>query len=148
MLIGRQQLRYFASAVALALLVCAALLIHPLSASANSCWIDEEGHQQCDIEIEQPGNPGSGDGTTGPVGFTPGPSTCVWNGGTFGGDRFGNGGTLYEAQEVPCSTGSNWWSNSQQCYWTLDDPQRPVGRCAAWAVRWQAEHRMPEPLSS
>ena len=126
MLIGRQQLRYFASAVALALLVCAALLIHPLSASANSCWIDEEGHQQCDIEIEQPGNPGSGDGTTGPVGFSPGPSTCVWNGGTFGGDLFGNGGTLYEAQEVPCSTGSNWWSNSQQCYWTLDDPQRPA----------------------
>lgn len=30
----------------------------------------------------------------------------------------------------------------------FDDPLRPVGRCAAWAARWQAEHRLPEPLSS
>ena len=30
----------------------------------------------------------------------------------------------------------------------FDDPQRPVGRCTAWAARWQAEHRMPEALSS
>lgn len=30
----------------------------------------------------------------------------------------------------------------------FDDPLRPVGRCAAWATRWQAEHRLPEPLSS
>ncbi len=25
----------------------------------------------------------------------------------------------------------------------FDDPLRPIGRCAAWAERWQAEHRMP-----
>jgi magnesium chelatase subunit ChlD-like protein len=30
----------------------------------------------------------------------------------------------------------------------FDDPLRPLGRCAAWAQRWQAEHRLPEPLSS
>lgn len=30
----------------------------------------------------------------------------------------------------------------------FDDPLRPIGRCAGWAQRWQAEHRMPEPLSS
>ncbi|MBV7543120.1 VWA domain-containing protein [Acidovorax sp. sic0104] len=29
----------------------------------------------------------------------------------------------------------------------FDDPLRPVGRCAAWAARWQAEHRTPESLS-
>lgn len=28
----------------------------------------------------------------------------------------------------------------------FDDPLRPVGRCAAWAARWQAEHRVPEAL--
>lgn len=26
----------------------------------------------------------------------------------------------------------------------FDDPLRPVGRCAAWAQRWHAEHRFPE----
>ena len=26
----------------------------------------------------------------------------------------------------------------------FDDPLRPVGRCAAWAAAWQAEHRVPE----
>lgn len=26
----------------------------------------------------------------------------------------------------------------------FDDPLRPVGRCAAWADLWQAEHRFPE----
>lgn len=30
----------------------------------------------------------------------------------------------------------------------FDDPLRSIGRCAAWATRWQAEHRVPEPLSS
>ncbi|MBU7571854.1 MAG: VWA domain-containing protein [Hydrogenophaga sp.] len=25
----------------------------------------------------------------------------------------------------------------------FDDPLRPLGRCAAWAERWQAEHRLP-----
>jgi magnesium chelatase subunit ChlD-like protein len=25
----------------------------------------------------------------------------------------------------------------------FDDPLRPIGRCAAWARRWQAEHRLP-----
>ncbi len=25
----------------------------------------------------------------------------------------------------------------------FDDPLRPIGRCAAWAERWQAEHRLP-----
>ena len=25
----------------------------------------------------------------------------------------------------------------------FDDPSRPLGRCAAWAERWQAEHRLP-----
>lgn len=30
----------------------------------------------------------------------------------------------------------------------FDDPLRPLGRCAAWAARWQAEHRLPEPLPS
>lgn len=30
----------------------------------------------------------------------------------------------------------------------FDDPLRPVGRCAAWAARWRAEHRMPGSLSS
>ena len=24
----------------------------------------------------------------------------------------------------------------------FDDPRRPLGRCAAWAVRWGAEHRL------
>lgn len=26
----------------------------------------------------------------------------------------------------------------------FDDPLRPVGRCAAWALRWGAEHRRPD----
>ena len=30
----------------------------------------------------------------------------------------------------------------------FDDPLRPLGRCAVWAARWNAEHRLPEPLSS
>ena len=25
----------------------------------------------------------------------------------------------------------------------FDDPLKPVGRCAAWAERWHAEHRLP-----
>ncbi len=25
----------------------------------------------------------------------------------------------------------------------FDDPLRPIGRCAAWAGRWRAEHRLP-----
>lgn len=25
----------------------------------------------------------------------------------------------------------------------FDDPLRPIGHCAAWAKRWQAEHRLP-----
>lgn len=25
----------------------------------------------------------------------------------------------------------------------FDDPSRPLGRCAAWAERWRAEHRLP-----
>lgn len=25
----------------------------------------------------------------------------------------------------------------------FDDPQRPIGRCATWAARWRAEHRLP-----
>lgn len=25
----------------------------------------------------------------------------------------------------------------------FDDPMRPLGRCAAWAARWRAEHRLP-----
>lgn len=25
----------------------------------------------------------------------------------------------------------------------FDDPLRPIGRCAAWAERWHAEHRLP-----
>lgn len=25
----------------------------------------------------------------------------------------------------------------------FDDPLRPIGRCAAWAERWRAEHRLP-----
>lgn len=25
----------------------------------------------------------------------------------------------------------------------FDDPLRPLGRCAAWAARWRAEHRLP-----
>lgn len=29
----------------------------------------------------------------------------------------------------------------------FDDRLRPVGRCAAWAARWQAEHRLPDPVS-
>ena len=30
----------------------------------------------------------------------------------------------------------------------FDDPLRPLGRCAVWAARWNAEHRLPGPLSS
>lgn len=88
----------------------------------------------------------------------------------------GGGGTplaagLAEAERLLRATRRHRGAGAPSCLWLLtdgrtleqpaapaaathvvvvdfDDPLRPVGRCATWAARWQAEHRMPEPLSS
>lgn len=96
----------------------AGLVIAPLPASAA---VDPGGYPcagnpfsvNCDIEVEIPGTPGGGSGggggVDGPGPFTPGPVQC-----------------LQAGVEVSCSvTAADWWSNSRQCYVSLDPDQEP-----------------------
>lgn len=94
-------------------IACGALLFAAAAPAmaANNCWVDPKGVQHCDVEVEDPGTPG--DWTTGPADFTPGPTECIYTKGE-------------EPKVVPCTTGDDWWSNAEQCYWSLDDPQRPA----------------------
>lgn len=107
-----------------AALLAAMLVYAPSSpARADGCWVDEDGIQVCDIEVGQPGspgNPGSPPGGTSPADFTPGPSTCTWNG------VAGSEDPDLIPREIPCSNGEGYWSNDRQCYWSIDSQQRPA----------------------
>mgnify|MGYP003499225931 FL=1 len=95
-------------------------LIGVSPAAAAECHIDSWGNQVCDIEVGQPGTPGTPGGGTAPAGFTPGPATCLWDG------VEGSEDPDLIPREIPCSTGDDYWSNGRQCYWSIDDPQRPA----------------------
>lgn len=84
------------------------------ASAANNCHTNSQGQVVCDVEVEVPGGPGSETPGTGPADFTPGPTTCTYT------PKEG------EPREVPCSKDGGWWANDIQCYWTLDDPQRPA----------------------
>lgn len=86
----------------------------PAAAANNNCHTNSQGQVVCDVEVEVPGNPGGGTPGTGPADFTPGPTTCTYT------PKEG------KPREVPCSSNGGWWANDLQCYWTLDDPQRPA----------------------
>lgn len=85
------------------------------ASAANNCYYNEQGALVCDVEVEVPGTPGTETPGTGPADFTPGPTSCV---------HTPKDGT--EPAEVPCSKDGGWWSNERQCYWSLDNPQRPA----------------------
>lgn len=107
------------TAVLSAVVVAVVLMLVPTGAVAatgtNECvrvgddWVCTGG---------DPGDPGAppedGDGSA-PIGFTPGPNECSWN---------KPGETVPVV--IPCDDNGGWWSNSQQCYWHLADPQRAV----------------------
>lgn len=107
--LGRQSVLLVAALLAVSAVVFGATS----PAVANNCWVDNLGHQHCDVVVTDPGTPGtiSGPGA-GPADFTPGPTSCV--------DKFAKPAPA----EIPCSNGKGWWDNARQCYWTLDDPQR------------------------
>jgi len=115
--------RFLAALVALCLVSAGVFAGTAAVAAGNNCWTDESGNVICDVEATDPGNPetpGGGSGT-GPAGFTPGPKTCTYR--PFDG----------EAEEIPCTVDGGWWSNSEQCYWFLKDPQPapPPGKDAS-----------------
>lgn len=91
-------------------------------AAANDCRYNDVGEWVCDVEVGQPGTPGTpgGGGGTVPADFTPGPTSCVWDG------VEGSEDPDLVSREIPCSTGDDYWSNDRQCYWSIDDPQRPA----------------------
>lgn len=79
----------------------------PVSAD-NGCDLNPNS-PICEIEVPNPGNPGAGGGDPGAGGsegggFTPGPTTCSFNG-----------------AEVPCTSAAGSWNGS--CYVALQDPQ-------------------------
>ncbi|WP_454111169.1 hypothetical protein [Leifsonia shinshuensis] len=88
----------------------------------------------CSIEIGDPGSPGDpgtppGDGS--PADFTPGPSTCSFNG-----------------KEIPCQTGDGWWNAGRGCYVNLVQPQPgqvPSGKSAGVGA-WYSCIPICEPL--
>lgn len=90
--------------------------------AAAACVEDDFGNQNCGDGTEVPGDkPGGESPTERPAGFTPGPQECVLNGG-----KTEDGEDL----TVDCSRDGRWWSNVDQCYWGLTDPQSspPAGR--------------------
>lgn len=84
----------------------------------NGCQFDPTtGNQVCGVGTGTGGSSGGGSqggGGYSPVGFTPGPTTCKYDGG-FGG----------KPTAVPCSTGDDWWSTTGDCYNKLFEPQSP-----------------------
>lgn len=84
----------------------------------NNCWTDANGHTVCGVQAGGGGTDPAGDtggGTSsGPGKFTPGPTSCT---------STPQGGT---PAPVPCTKDGAWWSNSGQCYWSLDNPQEPT----------------------
>lgn len=90
--------------------------------SANSCIRDGE-TWICTGGGSDPSTPPEGGDGTAPIGFTPGPSDCLW-------DKPGED----EPVVVECGDANGgWWSNGSQCYWYLADPQRnpPFGESAS-----------------
>lgn len=106
--------RWRLSAGALVVMLLAALFVTSQALpAAAACFTNALGQQVCTGTGEAPGTPevpGGSDGGETAVGFTPGPTECVYNGGD-------------EPEVVDCSRGGGYWSNSGQCYWTLLDPQ-------------------------
>jgi len=98
-------------------------------AFADSCHVDAFGNTVCDVGAGGGGTggggtPNGGGSNSSPSGFTTGPSDCHYT---------DNGKDV----KLPCSADGGWWSNSDQCYWTIADPQQaaPPGESAnqgAW----------------
>lgn len=107
----------------LAILAVVLAVMVPVSAAsaADGCVRNPvTGTWDCEVGAGGGGEPGGynpGGGSTGPVDFTPGPSSCTYTG-------------VDGPKEIPCSRDGGWWSNDRQCYWSLDDPQSapPPGR--------------------
>lgn len=88
-------------------------------AAANDCEEDGQGGYDCDQDTGDPDDPkppnDNGDGgNIGPASFTAPPKVCTYR--PF----------IGEAQPVDCYSKYGWWSNSDQCYWWLSNPQNPV----------------------
>ena len=110
--------RTFAAALAAGAIVVG-VLVAPLAASADTVCVTDPatGQQVCSVEAGGGGSGGgqSGDGNGAPVGFTPGPTSCS-----------------YQGKDVPCQTGDGWWSQGGGCmngYVSLakDQPPAPPG---------------------
>lgn len=111
--------------VAILAVVLAVLVPVTAASAADNCTYNPiDNSWNCEVGTGGGGTPGGYEpsgGSTGPVGFTPGPSACTYQGGAGG------------PEEIPCSRDGGWWSNDKQCYWSLDDPQGapPAGRDAS-----------------
>jgi hypothetical protein len=100
-----------------AALIAAAVVLLALTPIAAPAYADDPVEcdplaWRCDVIIELPEAPG--DPEIDPVtGITPGPAECL--------RRIEAG--KYEV--IACQSDRGSWSNADQCYWSLDDPQRP-----------------------
>lgn len=89
--------------MAASVLALATVVGLPNSATADgSCTVSINGRQVCTVTSGGGGSPGgqsgSGSGPVSPAGFTPGPSTCS-----------------YQGQAVPCQSPQGWWSGGGDC---------------------------------
>lgn len=86
----------------------------------------------CGVGVSDPGSPGAPGGHSGaPVGFTPAPTTCS-----------------YQGKDVPCHTDDGWWENGGNCtgYVKLADPQTsppPGENAGVGAWYWCAAYCPP-----
>lgn len=111
--------RWSVAIIAAMLLVLGVSGLTSQPAFAGGCVQLPDGGWDCSGGTGTPGTPGESGSGAGPVDFTPGPSSC-WH------LKIGIGDEPDVEEEVPCSTGKDWWSNTDQCYWALEDPQLPV----------------------
>lgn len=114
-MLKKASLLLLASVLALSVGVPAAQAVQPMSGGCTN--------NRCDVDVDVPGaTPGPGDSKPGGVDVVlqPGPTECKQ------GDK-----------EVECTSDKGSWSNADECYWRLADPQKapPGGKTAgdgAW----------------
>lgn len=103
------------AAILAAIPMVVGLLAVPLAANADTiCTVNGNGQQVCTVQAGGGGSGGSqaGGGGDSPAGFTPGPTSCS-----------------YQGQTVPCQTADGWWSQSSGCmngYVSLAKNQAPA----------------------
>ena len=103
-------IRRLGGVLAAFLMVITLLLLAPTDRAAAACS-NGPFVLDCDVEVETPSTPGTIPTPPGgePVGFTPGPQVCSFQG-----------------AELPCSSPDGWW-NGTNCYVKLTDPQPAPG---------------------